>query len=46
MVFDNEEQVIDKIRGVAKVPDWVQASRTAHKELKISQRFLLRNLRK
>ena len=34
MVFDNIEEVIDKIKGVSKIPNWVEASRTSHKELK------------
>jgi len=34
MVFDNEQQVIDKIRGFSKPPQWVVESREAHIELK------------
>jgi hypothetical protein len=34
MVFENVEQVIDKIRSYPKAPEWVIKSREAHKELK------------
>ena len=34
MVFQDEQQVIDKIKSYPKAPQWVMDARKEHKELK------------